>query len=74
MFASVFCLKSQYFFFIKLRLAVSFCNLNIHFYQNHGFQIGAATTAVARGLSELRIQNMGRWTSNALKNEFEFLP
>lgn len=51
-------------FFRELRLALPFSNPNLYHYQNHGFQIGAATIAAARGLSELRIQDMGRWKSN----------
>jgi hypothetical protein len=55
------------FFTEQLRLALSFCNLNLHNYQTHSFRIGAATTAAARGFSELQIQHMGRWKSNAFK-------
>lgn len=58
---------SRQFFTDQLRLALSFCNLNLHHYQTHSFRIGAATTAAARGFSELQIQHMGRWKSNAFK-------
>lgn len=65
---------SRQFFTEQLRLALSFCNLNLHQYQTHSFRIGAATTAAARGFSELQIQHMGRWKSNALKSIFVFPP
>lgn len=55
------------FFTEQLRLALTFCNLNLHHYQTHSFRIGAATTAAARGFSELQIQHMGRWKSSAFK-------
>lgn len=58
---------SRQFFTQQLRSALSFCNLNLHHYQTHSFRIGAATTAAARGFSELQIQHMGRWKSNAFK-------
>lgn len=50
--------------FFTLWLALSFC---IHQYQTHSFRIGAATTAVARGFTELQIQHIGRLKSNAFK-------
>lgn len=51
----------------QLWLALSFCSLNLHHYQTQSFRIGAPATAAARGFSELQIQNMGRWKSNAFK-------
>lgn len=53
--------------FFTLWLALSFCILNLHQYQTHSFRIGAATTAVARGFTELQIQHIGRLKSNAFK-------
>lgn len=58
---------SRQFFTEQLQLALSFCNLNLHQCQTHSFRIGAGTTAAARGFSELQIQHMRRWKSNALK-------
>ena len=58
---------SRQYFTQQLRLPLSFCNLSLNQYQTHSFRIGAATTAAARGYSELQIQNMGRWKSNAFR-------
>lgn len=58
---------SRQFFTQQLWLALSFCNLNLHQYQTHSFGIGAATTAVVRGFSEVQIQHIGRLKSNAFK-------
>ena len=56
---------SRHFFTHQLRTALAFCNLDLNKYQGHSFRIGAATTAASSGYSELQIQNMGRWCSNA---------
>lgn len=58
---------SKQYFTQQLRLALSFCNFDLNRYQSHSFRIGAATTAAARGFSELQIQTMGRWNSNAFR-------
>jgi len=34
-------------------------------FSSHSFRIGAATVAAANGVPDHRIQQMGRWTSNA---------
>ena len=36
-------------------------------YNGHSFRIGAATTALARGVPEATIQTLGRWKSDAYK-------
>lgn len=58
---------SKQFFTHHLRTALAFCNLDLHRYQSHSFRIGAATTAALLGFSEIQIQNMCRWRSNAFK-------
>lgn len=55
------------YFTSKLQLALKFGNLNLSKYQAHIFRIGAATSAAATGYTEIQIQNMGRWKSNAFK-------
>jgi integrase len=55
------------YFTSQLRLALKFNNLNLAQYQAHSFRIGAATTAAANGYTEIQIQNMGRWKSNAYR-------
>lgn len=58
---------SKQFFTQQLRLALSFCHFDLNRYQSHSFRIGAATTAATRGFTELQIQTMGRWKSNAFR-------
>lgn len=55
------------YFTSQLQLALKFGNLNLSKYQAHSFRIGAATSAAAKGYTEIQIQNMGRWKSNAFK-------
>lgn len=58
-------LVSRHLFYRTSLISSIICNLNLHNYQAHGFRIGAATTAAAQGLLELKIQNIGRWKTNA---------
>ncbi|RXN02472.1 proline and serine-rich 1-like protein [Labeo rohita] len=37
-------------------------------FSSHSFRIGAATTAVQKGLSQQQIQALGRWSSEAFKS------
>ena len=37
-------------------------------YNTHSFQIGAATSAKAAGISDLHIKMLGRWQSNAYQS------
>ena len=50
-----------------LKRAVAFCGLPVTFYSSHSFRIGAATTAAMSGVPEVRIQTMGRWSTDTHK-------
>lgn len=63
---------SKQFFTHHLRTALAFCNLDLQRYQSHSSRIGVATTAASWGFSEIRIQKMGRWRSNAFKKYIRF--
>lgn len=58
---------SKQFFTHHLRTSLAICNLDLQRYKSHSFRIGAATTADSWGFSEIEIQKMGRWRSNAFK-------
>lgn len=55
------------YFTSQLQLALKFGNLNLSKFQTHSFRIGAATSAAATGYTEIQIQNMDQWKSNAFK-------
>lgn len=57
------------FFTDQLRLALSFCNLNLH-----SFRIGAATTAAARVFPNFKSNTWGDGSQLRLKRIFVFPP
>ena len=48
-----------------LRATLSKAGINLSLFSDHSFRIGAASTAAARGISEVTVQTLGRWNSNA---------
>ena len=62
------CPVSHHFVTSKLKDAISFIGLDPTVYLGHSFRIGAATEAAKLGMSENAIQQLGRWSSNAVKN------
>jgi len=55
------------FFTSQLKAALVQCGLGAANYKSHSFRIGAASYACQRGCSDVDIQQMGRWKSNAYK-------
>lgn len=51
----------------NLQNTVKFIGLNSQWYKGHSFRIGAATEAAKRGLSQIEIQKLGRWKSDAVQ-------
>lgn len=43
-------------------------------YSGHSFRIGAATTAIARGVPESTVQMLGRWESDPFKRYYIRIP
>ena len=58
---------SRNFFCQYLSKALQWAGLDPSKYKAHSFRIGAATTAAYMGMSEAKIQSMGRWKSKAFK-------
>ena len=50
-------------FVVAVRSALKEAGVEAGHYAGHGFRIGAATTAVARGLEDSTVQTLGRWMS-----------
>ena len=50
-----------------LRLSLSAAGMDCSRYSGHSFRIGAATTAMARGVPESTVQTLGRWASDSFK-------
>ena len=49
----------------KLKCTIKSLGLNCNFYTTHCFRYGAATMAMAIGLSDTQIRSLGRWKSDA---------
>ena len=58
---------SASYFARQLATCLSHCGYNTTMYTGHSFRIGAATTAAERGCTDIQIQTMGRWKSNAFR-------
>lgn len=51
----------------QLEAPLSFCDLNLQNNHTHSFRIRVASSATAQGFTELQIQTIGRWNSNAFR-------
>ena len=58
---------SRHYFISQLNLSLAWAGYSPDVYKTHSFRIGAATAAASMGVSEDKIQRMGRWSSNAFK-------
>lgn len=58
---------SRHFFTEKLKMGLIFCGLDIARYKSHSFRIGGASYYASLGFSDVQIQYMGRWNSEAFK-------
>lgn len=55
------------FFHSILKQSLGFCNLDCSRYKGHSFRIGAATSAMLAGYSDVQIRHLGRWHSDAFR-------
>ena len=51
----------------RLRDVLTRAGIDCSRYSGHSFRIGAATTAIARGVSDATVQTLGRWASDSFK-------
>ncbi len=51
----------------QLKLSLQWAGYSPNHYKGHSFRIGAASTAASMGISDERIQLMGRWRSDAFR-------
>ena len=51
----------------QLKKSLAWAGLFSECYKGHSFRIGAAITAAMQGISDEKIQRMGRWKSQAFK-------
>jgi len=58
---------TRYQFTSVLKKALSQLHIDNVAYKSHSFLIGAATDAALQGMSDLEIQALGRWKSNAFR-------
>lgn len=58
---------SRRFFTDNLKFSLQWAGYSPDKYKGHSFRIGAASAAAAMGISDERIQLMGRWRSDAFK-------
>lgn len=49
----------------SLKEVLQYCNLDEDRYKTHSFQIGAASWAAEKGMSDSQTRAFGRWNSNA---------
>ena len=58
---------SRQFFNQQLKTSLNFSGFDVKRYKGHSIRIGAATWAKSKGISDDKIQLLGRWKSDAYK-------
>lgn len=56
------------YFTSRLQTLLGYLKYNTKVYKSHSFRIGAATSAIAKGISSDQVKVMGRWKSDAYKS------